>query len=320
MRPKFHNAVNGVTPVAGFTLIELSLVLVIIGLIVGGILVGQDLIRAAEIRAQISQIEKYQTAANTFRGKYNALPGDLNAATATQYGFMLRGSYAGQGDGNGLLEGAMSNDPLGHSGINLYGGETAMFWVDLSKAQLIDDNFTTASPLLSPALVSATQVGAYFPEAKLGRGNYVAVWSGGWLSANGHGTDGINYLSVASFLGGDPGSGAEFTTTTMTVQQAYGIDKKMDDGLPQSGRVMAMYYGMMNFWAAGGNSSSFGQANGGACDSALCGPVVPGDGIATAADATTCYDNGNVPGATEHYSLGFNAGANPNCALSFQFQ
>src|SRR3982751_930235 len=80
----------------GFTLIELSIVLVIIGLIVGGVLVGQDLIRAAEVRATISQIEKYNTAVNTFRGKYNALPGDLNASTATAFGFLARGANAGQ--------------------------------------------------------------------------------------------------------------------------------------------------------------------------------------------------------------------------------
>lgn len=43
---------------SGFTLIELSIVLVIIGLIVGGVLVGRDLIKAAEVRAQVSQIEK----------------------------------------------------------------------------------------------------------------------------------------------------------------------------------------------------------------------------------------------------------------------
>ena len=50
---------------SGFTLIELSIVLVIIGLIIGGILVGRDLINASAIRAQISQIDKYQQAANT---------------------------------------------------------------------------------------------------------------------------------------------------------------------------------------------------------------------------------------------------------------
>src|SRR6202167_3238935 len=93
---------------SGFTLIELSIVLVIIGLIVGGVLVGQDLIRAAEIRATISQIEKYNTAVNTFRGKFNAIPGDMNLVTATTFGFSsggTRSSTAGQGDGNGVLDG-----------------------------------------------------------------------------------------------------------------------------------------------------------------------------------------------------------------------
>jgi hypothetical protein len=45
----------------------MSIVLVIIGLIIGGILVGRDLIKASETRAQISQIEKYNTAVNTFK-------------------------------------------------------------------------------------------------------------------------------------------------------------------------------------------------------------------------------------------------------------
>ena len=70
----------------GFTLIELSLVLVIVGLIIGGVVVGRDLIHSAEIRATISQIEKYNTAVNTFRTKYNCLPGDCPAAQAQQLG------------------------------------------------------------------------------------------------------------------------------------------------------------------------------------------------------------------------------------------
>src|SRR5476649_123700 len=80
---------------AGFTLIELSIVLVIIGLIVGGVLTSRDLIAAAQIRAQISQIEKYQTAVNTFRGKYGYLPGDIPNNAATACGFAARGQYAG---------------------------------------------------------------------------------------------------------------------------------------------------------------------------------------------------------------------------------
>src|SRR6187549_3006919 len=62
----------------GFTLIELSIVLVIIGLIVGGVLVGRDLIKAAQLRKQISQITDVNLGANTFKLKYNALPGDIS--------------------------------------------------------------------------------------------------------------------------------------------------------------------------------------------------------------------------------------------------
>src|SRR5271156_1365895 len=88
----------------GFTLIELSIVLVIIGLIVGGVLVGRDLIASAQVRSQITQIEKYNTATNTFRAKYGYLPGDIPDPLAFNSGFQHRGSYAGEGDGNGVIE------------------------------------------------------------------------------------------------------------------------------------------------------------------------------------------------------------------------
>src|ERR1700730_14283222 len=66
-----------------FTLIELSVVLVISGLIVGGVLVGKELIDQATARKVISDIEKFKTAVYTFEGKYNCLPGDC--ANATQF-------------------------------------------------------------------------------------------------------------------------------------------------------------------------------------------------------------------------------------------
>lgn len=65
----------------GFTLIELSIVLVIVALLAGGILVGQELIHAAYIRDAVSKVEKINTAVNTFRLKYNCLPGDCPNAT-----------------------------------------------------------------------------------------------------------------------------------------------------------------------------------------------------------------------------------------------
>ena len=65
-----------------FTLIELSIVLVIIGLIVGGVLVGQDLIAASKQRQVISKLGDLTTFVNAFKLKYNCLPGDCkNAST-----------------------------------------------------------------------------------------------------------------------------------------------------------------------------------------------------------------------------------------------
>jgi prepilin-type N-terminal cleavage/methylation domain-containing protein len=60
----------------GFTLIELSIVLVIIGLIAGGILAGSELIHASKVRATVKRFTEIDTAVNTYRTKYACLPGD----------------------------------------------------------------------------------------------------------------------------------------------------------------------------------------------------------------------------------------------------
>ena len=62
---------------SGFSLVELSIVLVILGLLTGGILAGQNLIRAAELRSVTTQFQNYHAAVMTFRDKYFALPGDM---------------------------------------------------------------------------------------------------------------------------------------------------------------------------------------------------------------------------------------------------
>src|SRR6185369_14283711 len=64
----------------GFTLIEMSIVLVIIGLVVGGVLAGQDLIRTTTLNAVVSEKTKLSIAVVTFRNKYGSLPGDSPGA------------------------------------------------------------------------------------------------------------------------------------------------------------------------------------------------------------------------------------------------
>jgi len=306
MQPKRGNILG----IQGFTLIELSVVLVIIGLIAGSILVGQDLIRAASIRAQITQIEKYNHAVNTFRGKYNALPGDLNAQVATQFGFSPRGGLQGQGDGNGYIEGADGLYPWAGKQLS---GESVMLWVDLTtanglKLNLIDGSFNTASSTVVPTQVMGTIIPAMLPAAKIGRGSYVYSWNGGI-------TNGVNYWGVCPITTLSGGSNDPDGTPGFTVYEAYQIDKKTDDGLPQSGNVIATYDVQVGPpWASGNKPTP------GAYDPTTLGAVVAGDGVATSPSSITCYDNGGVAGATEQYSLSISNGANVNCALSFKFQ
>ncbi|MEO8341734.1 MAG: prepilin-type N-terminal cleavage/methylation domain-containing protein [Nitrospirota bacterium] len=65
----------------GFTLVELYIVLVIIGLLVGGVLAGKTLIQQAEIRAAASQLQQMETAYRTFQTKYGCIMGDCSNAT-----------------------------------------------------------------------------------------------------------------------------------------------------------------------------------------------------------------------------------------------
>jgi hypothetical protein len=276
----------------------MAIALAVAGLIIGGVLVGQDLISAAATRAQIAQLDKYNSAANAFATKYGGLPGDLNAVLAARFGFIARGSYEGEGDGNGLLEGNSSNTQGGSSGITPQ-GEPVVFWVDLSTAGMIDGSFSTSNETSWSG--GNTILGNNLPAAKIGNGNYVYVFS----------SQGINYLSIAGMEGTYSGN-AYFTNPQLTVQQAYNIDKKVDDGMPQSGNVTAEY---VNF-----NSNCCLVAWVGV--SAWQGTGLPygPSTAATPGSITTCYDNGNVSGANQQYSMEINKGAGLNCALSFVMQ
>ncbi|MCE2927102.1 MAG: prepilin-type N-terminal cleavage/methylation domain-containing protein [Rickettsiales bacterium] len=285
---------------SGFTLIELSIVLIIIGLLVGGILVGQDLIRAGEIRATISQYEKYNTATNTFRSKYGEIPGDMKQANANAFGFYNISVPAngvvggvGNGDGNTLLQ-----SQLGTGSVQQV-GETVTFWRQLSESNLIDGSF--GGRLVDNAgTMSSSNVKDYFPEARLGRGNYWMVQASS--------TQNYYFLTGMKTIT-DP-NGIVDVTPGITPLEAYNIDVKLDDGKPNTGiiftRGMAGLLGLVNpINGLGG----YGGGTGWVTTASLTA-----GSIACQTSSLTFNDASNV------YNLNSATGANtPACQLLLRF-
>src|SRR6476659_9573614 len=83
---------------SGFTLIEIAIVLVIIGLLLGGVLKGQELITGARVRNLIQQQDGVKAAYFGFLDRFRALPGDYANATTTITGVV---ASSGCGNGNG---------------------------------------------------------------------------------------------------------------------------------------------------------------------------------------------------------------------------
>ncbi|MBL8377150.1 MAG: prepilin-type N-terminal cleavage/methylation domain-containing protein [Burkholderiales bacterium] len=83
----------------GFTLVEIAIVLVIIGLLLGGILRGQELIQGARVRNIIDQQNGIRAAFFAFQDRYRSIPGDLAAAQVQLVGNGALVATAGPGNG-----------------------------------------------------------------------------------------------------------------------------------------------------------------------------------------------------------------------------
>ena len=223
------------TKQAGFTLVELAIVIVIIGLIVGGVLVGQDMIKAAELRAAIGQIEKLDTAVNVFRNKYNGIPGDL--ANPANFGFTAP-SAAATKQGNGVLDAALQQ----------LDEEPGLFFAHLSSANLIPDSISRTTAQVTSTTMTTT-LSSYVPVSKLGKGIMLIAQS----------TGGVNHymLDNASLAA----SGAlTYNHSAMSPMIAYNVDSKFDDGNPTTGKVMAV-----DDLTTAASSTAHAGANSGSC-------------------------------------------------------
>ncbi len=204
----------------GFTLIELSIVLVIIGLIVGGVMVGRSLIKAAEIRAAASQLQQFETSYRTFQVKYGCIVGDCLNATeffgASYYGDTHGCSHpngVGNGNGDGLIKG--------------YTGWAASCWSTESE-QAARSLFLAG--LLPNGQYDSTSYG--FKGVNDERGYFYNDDLYGAVSPATSNNAVTWYKRLA-------GSGA-ITFSVMSPTKTQNLDSKIDDGIANKGKLRGM--------------------------------------------------------------------------------
>ncbi|MCB1531502.1 MAG: prepilin-type N-terminal cleavage/methylation domain-containing protein [Alphaproteobacteria bacterium] len=198
---------------AGFTLVELAIVMIIIGLLITGVLKGQEMIANAQVSSTITQIKSIDAATSTFRDIYNAFPGDMaNASTRLRN---CAGGNCDDGDGDGRLDVAVGAAVAAAN-------EGTFFFTHMAAADL-----------LSGIDAQNLTFGSSYPSAPVG---------GGFTA--GHSLVGVNGFTAAEMrpahylvLTGQTAVVAD-GTGILSVSQAARIDRKLDDGLIDSGSVI----------------------------------------------------------------------------------
>lgn len=247
----------------GFTLIEISIVLVIIGLIVGGILVGKTMVDNAEARSYMKQMEQFQVATTAFKLKYNCIPGDCVRATSfglstncngdgfiggragvhspTLWPMCLRGMP--DGVSGCMSDRTESTGVVWHMGRSY--GEHQLFWAHLSGASLID---TTIN-----ALPDGTDTGVElilnttYPKDSLKK-NYLlaAMWGGKLYIRTG--------LETVTTAFGDPrynamgtlsAGQAFYATSKLGYDMVVGVTNFYPNAFSRGQRVVPTYPGQL---------------------------------------------------------------------------
>lgn len=188
----------------GFTMIELSIVIIVITLIMGSIVIGSEYVRDARIQKQINQLTTLQSAVSQFETKYNCTPGDCADPSAIPP--PTDGSSIIAGDGNGFLASTWNAT------------ENKQFWLHLSKSEILQG-------LLSPHGNTTNMSGMSTPRS--------AINDSGMMNVLGA----PSLLQNIILIGTDKVSGA------LGFTEMVSLDEKMDDGIAAKGFIQTTGYG-----------------------------------------------------------------------------
>ena len=216
---------------SAFSLVELSIVLVILGLLTGKILAGQSLIRAAELRTVSAGLQRYTTSAHAFRDKYMGLPGDMT--NATQFWGAVTpcpnvqgtGTQTCDGDGSGTIQ---SSNAAGSN-------ERFRFWQQLANAGLVEGSYTG---VVGSAGGSDAVPGSNVPTARLASAGFHIFSAAPAGNAEQYPGSQGHIITIGGY-----NSGAAPQNPVMKPEEAWNIDSKIDDGKPGLGRVRSFRAG-----------------------------------------------------------------------------
>lgn len=224
----------------GFTLIELSVVLILISLIVAGISVGSTLTRQANMRAVITEMTDYKRSYQAFKERYNAKPGDF-AHAFTHWPTTVQCTTTGvaadcNGDGNGF--------------ISFANREQRKAWMHLRLAEL-----TSYTPILIASADGVIISGTTIPFSKIDYAAYLIVGNNGtntmytgvttmWPNSN---TSAI-YIGSTDSVAGDTRGG--LSSAALSGAMAYQIDEKIDDGAVNASGYVGANTGMFRSFTA----------------------------------------------------------------------
>lgn len=224
----------------GFSLVELSIVLVILGLLTGGILAGQNLIKAAELRSVTTEFNQWQVALNTFQQKYFALPGDMpnasqfwgaaatNGVGTTCSDVVSTGLPTCNGNGDGIIE-------ITEEGVWTNGYLRA--WQHMANAGLITGQYAGTRHPGGTHHDTWHVPGWNVPAAKIGGGTGWGLCSSD-MASFGRGFRHVLVLAAPGWTTAPCGMGY---SSALGGQDAWYIDTKLDDGNPARGSITAIH-------------------------------------------------------------------------------